>query len=88
MRDDNDGDSEAIVELPDQRVDAACGDRIEIGSRFVEKKNLRVERERPRESGALHHAAGKRGGKLDAGFCRQTGKRQFHRRDLFLLLGR
>ena len=43
----------------DQRVDAARGDRVEIGGRLVEKENPRVERERPRERGALDHAAGK-----------------------------
>src|SRR5258706_533511 len=54
--DDDEGDAEALVKLLDQRVDAAGGDRIEVGGRFVEKENLRVERERPREGGALDQA--------------------------------
>ena len=88
VRDDDDGHAEAVVQLPDQRVDAAGGDRVEIGSRFVKKQDLRVERERSRERSAFHHAAGQRGGKLDAGVRRQTGKCEFHRRDLRLLPGR
>src|SRR6266498_4069064 len=58
MSDDDDGNAQALVQTPDQRIDAAGRERIEIGGRLVEKQNARVERERPRECGTLDHAAG------------------------------
>src|SRR6202163_3999731 len=40
--DDDNGDAQALVELPNQRIDAAGSQRIEVGSRLVEKENARV----------------------------------------------
>src|ERR1022692_4973378 len=51
---DEDGDPQALVQLEDQRVDAAGGERIEIRGRLIKKKNPRVERERPRQRGTFN----------------------------------
>ena len=88
MGDDDDGDAKSLVKLPDQRVDATSGDRIEVGCRFVEKENLRVESQCPREGGAFHHAAGERARELDTVVCGQPRERQLHRRQLFPFIGR
>jgi len=40
-----------------ERVQAAGGDRVEPSRRLVEEEDVRVERERARQSGALRHAA-------------------------------
>src|SRR5436190_21369418 len=39
VRHENDGDAEAPVQLLDQRVDAARGDRVEVRGRLVEKED-------------------------------------------------
>src|SRR5918993_829779 len=46
---DDDRNAQALVELHDQIVDAAGGERIEIRGRLVQKKYSRVERERARQ---------------------------------------
>ena len=41
----------------EQPVDFVGGDRIEPGAGLVDEQNLRIERQRSRESSALAHAA-------------------------------
>ena len=45
------------LELHQERVDFAGGDRIEAGARLVRQQDRRVERQRARQPGALPHAA-------------------------------
>ncbi len=51
------GQAEAGFEISDQLVEISGGDRVEAGGRFVEEKDLGVERERAGKAGALAHAA-------------------------------
>src|SRR5438477_2230051 len=88
MGDDDDGNSQALVQPADQRVDAAGGERIEIRGRLVEKQDAWIERQRPRKCGALDHAAGQLGRKLYRAVGRHAGKLELHRSDSFLLFGR
>src|SRR5260221_3532113 len=87
VRDDDDGDAEAGVQPRDELVDAARGEGIEVRGRLVEEEDARVERQRARERRALHHAAGKLVGKLDAAFGRHARELELHRRDRLALLG-
>ena len=57
----------ALAQALDQLVVVGRADRVEAGRRLVEEQQLRVERQRPRQAGALAHAAGKLGGLLVAG---------------------
>src|SRR4029079_11835184 len=43
VRDDHDRDAETLVQLSDQRIDAARGDRVEVRRRLVEKEDSRIE---------------------------------------------
>ena len=43
--------------LADQLVECGGADRVEAGGRLVEEQDLGVERQRPRQAGALAHAA-------------------------------
>src|SRR2546421_10525718 len=54
---DHDRNVEAIVKLLNQSVNAACGERVQVGGRFIEKKNARIERKRARKRDPLDHAA-------------------------------
>ena len=46
----------APVQLHDERIDAARGERVEVRGRLIEKKNPRVERERAGKRSPLDHA--------------------------------
>src|SRR5258706_728273 len=87
VRHDDDGDAEALVQPADERVDAARGERIEVGGGLVEEEDARIERERPGERRALHHAARKLGGKFGAALGLHSRELEFHRRNPLLLLG-
>src|SRR5271170_1680829 len=84
----HDGDAQALVQLEDQRIDAAGDQGIESGCRLIEKKNAWVEGQRSRQRGPFDHAARQLGGKLDPGIGGQTGERELHRGDHLLLLRR
>ena len=45
-----------------QLVELAGADRVEAGSRLIQKHDLRIERQRARKRHALDHTAGKFGG--------------------------
>ena len=86
MGDDDDRDPEALIELLDQRIDAAGRERIEVGRRLVEKEDSRVEREGTRQRCALDHAARELRRELEAGLCRHPRQLELHRCDPFLLV--
>src|SRR6516162_11758509 len=52
------GKVEAALQVPDQNVEVCGRDRIEPGGGLVEKDNIRIESEGPRETGALAHPPG------------------------------
>jgi len=66
MRDHHDGRAEVVAHAQDQPVEVGRSDRIEAGGGFVEKKQLGVERHRPRQPGPFAHAAGEFGGHVVA----------------------
>src|SRR5437762_3416072 len=86
VRNDDHGDSEALVQLPDEGVDAARDDRVEVRSRLVEEKYPRIERKRTRQRGTLDHPAGKLRRELDAAFRLQAGQFELHCSDSRLLV--
>ena len=51
--DQEDGEVEPLLEPQDQFVERGRGDRVEPGRRLVEEQQLRIERQRPRQPGAL-----------------------------------
>src|SRR6516162_2135339 len=55
--DHDDRRAEVGAQLEDQVVEQARAYRIESGRRLVEEQNVRIERHRAREPGALLHAA-------------------------------
>ena len=57
--DDDDRDTQALVKLLDQRIDAAGDYRVETGGRFIEKKYPRIQRQCSRQRRTLDHAARK-----------------------------
>ena len=57
VRDDDQRRARCFFRLEQQLVDLAGGDRIEAGARLVDEQDVRVERHRPRQAGALLHAA-------------------------------
>ena len=57
-----------------QCVDAAGAVRVEAGGRFVEKQQLRVERQRARQRRAFEHAAAQFRGILQPGLRLQAGQ--------------
>ena len=50
--------------VDEQLIDLASGNGIETGARFVDEKDVRVERHGTRETGPLSHAAREFGGHL------------------------
>src|SRR6516164_9544644 len=55
------GQTEAAFQIPDQFVEASGSNRIEPGSRFVEKGDLRIKGERAGEACPFTHAPGELG---------------------------
>ena len=58
------GHAELAVQIDDQLIDLGAGDRIEPGAGLVVKQHFRIQRNRPRQPGALLHAAGQLRGHL------------------------
>src|SRR5262245_60859128 len=53
VSDDHHRGAEAVAELEDEIVEKARAHRIETGRRLVEEQDLGIERDRPRQAGAL-----------------------------------
>ena len=53
-----DGQSECLLECPDQIIEVPRRDWVQSRCRLVEKHDGRVERERARQRNALGHSAG------------------------------
>src|SRR5215472_10162629 len=68
--DDHYREAQALIELADERIDAAGGEGVEIRRGLVQKQNLRIEGKRSCQRGALDHAAGKLGRNLDRDVAR------------------
>jgi hypothetical protein len=58
--------------------------RVEVRGRLVEKEHHRIEGERAREGGALHHPARELRRELEAGVGGHAGQLELHRRDPLL----
>src|SRR4029079_6984385 len=52
-----DRDVEPLLERRDELVERGCANWIEARGRLVEEQELGIERQRPRQAGALAHAA-------------------------------
>ena len=64
------------MQVDHQLVEAGRGDRIQPGRRLVQKQQRGIERQRPRQRGALDHAAGELRRQLRAGVERQADHAQ------------
>src|SRR5580658_2005422 len=72
------------LEFENQFVDFSRADRIQTSRRFVEKKNLRLQRQRARQANALLHSTGDVGGHLvDRAFQSHLGKQLLYAIQLF-----
>ena len=76
VSDHHHGEAEAPLQPPDQPVERRRADWIEARGRFIQEQDLRIQRERASETGALAHATGQLGGKLVAGVVRQADQVQ------------
>lgn len=70
MRHHVDGQIHRIAQLDHQLVELRRADRIETRCRLVEEDDVGIERQRPRQCGALDHAAGQFGWE----FLRRVGR--------------
>src|SRR5262245_26646686 len=86
VRHDHDGRVEAVAELEDQVVEKPGADRIETGRRLVEEQYLRVQRHRPGQAGALHHAPAQLRG-VETLEALEPDQSELQRRDLEHLRG-
>src|SRR5690242_1335537 len=75
------GQAKAALQIADQFVEGAGGDRIETGGRLVEKNDLRIEGQRAGETGPLAHAAGQLGGIFLPRIIRQPDEADLDGRD-------
>ena len=82
VRDEEHGQPEAGLQIADQPVELGSGDRIEAGGRLVEKQDLGIERQRPREPGPLAHSARQLRRELLGGPFGQADQRDLAGRDL------
>jgi hypothetical protein len=82
VRDQEHAEAQRVPEAPDQRVEGGGADRVEAGRRLVEEQQVRIERERARNAGALLHAAGQLGGIFGARILGQADHGQLVGRDL------
>src|SRR6185437_13418926 len=57
VRHHEDGKIETRPQILDQLVEGSGADRVEPSRRLVEEQQLRIERQRARQAGALLHAA-------------------------------
>src|SRR5690606_11381306 len=55
--DEEDGETERLLQVVDELVEGGGADRIETGGRLVEKEDFRIEREGARKAHTLLHAA-------------------------------
>ncbi|MNO91653.1 hypothetical protein D3C76_832050 [compost metagenome] len=74
--------AQGITQGQDQLIEGGGTNRIEAGGGFVEKQDVRVQRQGPRQCCALDHAAGQGRGVLVRRRQRQAGQGQFHRRQV------
>ena len=72
------GQTQALLQVPHQRVELRRGDRIEARGRFVEKQQLGIERQGARQAGPLAHAAGQLRGISSGGIRRQPDHAELH----------
>ncbi len=82
MRDHEDGQIQALLKAFDQFIELCRRNRVQTGRRFVQKYQLRVQRQRAGQTGALAHAAGQLGGIFACRIQGQTDQRQLHGSDL------
>jgi hypothetical protein len=80
VRDDDEGDAQALRQSQDQLVELGRGDRVEPGRWLVEEQDHRVERHRARDRGALLHAPADLGRHVAAKGI-EPDQLQFHPRD-------
>src|SRR6056297_2207260 len=66
---------ERMAQAPDQLIERRRADRIQPGGRFVQKDDIGVKRQRPRQPGPLAHPARQFGGVLVAGRVLQSDHR-------------
>src|SRR5712664_721860 len=85
VRHDHDGGAEAVAQIEDEIVEPPRAHRVEPRRRLVEEEDVRVERHRARQAGALRHAAAdlRRVVLLEAGETHERELQRGHRRDLF-----
>src|SRR6267154_2246189 len=55
--DDHDGGAQAVAQIEDEIVEPPRADRVEARRRLVEEEDVRIERHRARQAGALPHAS-------------------------------
>ena len=72
----DDGGAETVAQFQQQTVEAVGADRVETGRGFVEEQDVGIEGHRPREAGALAHAAAQFRG-MKAFEAAQADQRQF-----------
>src|SRR5712671_6531028 len=79
VRHDHDGGAEAVAQIEDEIVEPPRAHRVKPRRRLVEEEDVRVERHRARQAGALRHAAAdlRRVVILEA---RETDERELERR--------
>src|SRR5207237_3340840 len=85
VRHHHDGGAEAVAQIEDQVVEPPRAQRVEARRRLVEEEDVRVERHRARQAGALRHAAAdlRRVVLLAAGETHERELQRGHRCDLF-----
>src|SRR4051812_6552215 len=54
---DHDGGAQAVAQIEDEVVEPPRADRVEARRRLVEEEDIRIERHRARQAGALPHAS-------------------------------
>ena len=77
MRDHDAGNLKFFRKIGDQFVDRRTGDRVQARARLVVKEDLRVQGQRPGQSGAFFLSAGQLRGHL-VGMFSQAYKLQFN----------
>src|SRR2546427_7772902 len=80
VRHHHDGGAEAVPQIEDQVVEPPRAQRVEARRGLVEEEDVRIERHRARQTGALPHAAADLRGVVVLE-SRQTDQRELERRD-------
>ena len=76
------GQPQRLLQLDGQLVERRRADRVEPGGRLVEEQQFGIERQRPRQAGALPHAARQLGRILAGRVLGQAGQHHLVARDL------